>query len=246
MGLASGAEDGLVIIWREGKPSTIWKPVRELSVSGSATAVEFCPHEYGLVLAIASSAGEVIIVTCREVSASPLLPPGEMWHTKSFEAHQGGTTCLSWSPSTSPGTLATGPAASRAAARAPRRIVTGGLDHVVRVWQYDEQGDTWSVQQELEDAEHKGLIRDVYWRPNLGIPTNIIASCTEYGSIAVWQQDMSGCRWECQSCWQVDGDARRLNWTKAGTLLTVSVEESRILFFKEGPGATWAQVFSTS
>eukprot|EP00441_Pelagodinium_beii_P037628 CAMPEP_0197630950 /NCGR_PEP_ID=MMETSP1338-20131121/8281_1 /TAXON_ID=43686 ORGANISM="Pelagodinium beii, Strain RCC1491" /NCGR_SAMPLE_ID=MMETSP1338 /ASSEMBLY_ACC=CAM_ASM_000754 /LENGTH=214 /DNA_ID=CAMNT_0043202305 /DNA_START=89 /DNA_END=730 /DNA_ORIENTATION=+ len=145
--LVSGAADGSVVIWREDKHGQ-WNAVHHFFVKGPATAVSFCPREYGLLMAVSGGdRGEVCIINRKEVTASPLLPSGEQWISKGFMAHDDGIIALSWAPSACPATLAAGPAAARAAARGPRRIVTASTSRSVKVWRCDDKTDTWSEQQ---------------------------------------------------------------------------------------------------
>jgi protein transport protein SEC13 len=238
--LASGSADGQVIIWRE-KPGAPMQRVHDLNVTSAANAVTFGPAEYGLILVVAGNddLGVVTVVTRREIAASPMLPTGEQWQVKAFPAHEGGVVAVSWAPSTSAATLASGPSVGRAANLAPRRFVTGGADGEVCIWQGDEKTDHWTKECSLSDASiPKSIIRDVAWRPNVGIPSSLIATCSEDGTVALWAQDILGRPWRLHCHWKVDGDARRLAWSKAGALLGVSVgEEGTSLYHetKEGP-----------
>uniref|UniRef100_A0A7S4PSW7 Uncharacterized protein n=1 Tax=Alexandrium monilatum TaxID=311494 RepID=A0A7S4PSW7_9DINO len=243
--LASASSDGHIIIWREVKPGD-WQQVYEQHVTGSVSEVAFCPPEYGLVLAVGGldDLGVLTILNRREILASPVQQAGEQWLVKAFPAHDGGVVSLSWAPSTSAATLATGPAVHRAAAHATRRLVTAGADGNISVWHADAKMDGWSRQHELSDERHRGVVRDVAWRPNVGIPSSLVASCMEDGSVATWAQDMEGQAWQLQGCWRVDGDARRLAWSAAGALLAVSVGDGGCSLFREGPGAQWELVSS--
>lgn len=235
--------DSHVIVWREAR-SGDWQAVHRLSNVGVAVAIAFAPPEHGLLLAAATERGEVTMLTRREVSTSPVLPSGEQWLTKAFQAHDCCVTAVSWAPAASPATLAAGPAAARAAPKGPRRLVTGGSDATVRVWRFDEKTDAWTKHQDLPGGHHGGPIRDVAWRPNIGIPSSAIASCAEDGSIVVWTQDMAESDWWPQAVWVADGDARRLSWSKAGTLLAVSVGDSGSALYKEGPTGQWSTLTS--
>mmetsp|Transcript_41425 Transcript_41425/g.119876 ORF Transcript_41425/g.119876 Transcript_41425/m.119876 type:complete len:320 (-) Transcript_41425:58-1017(-) len=241
--LASASSDGQIIIWREVKPGE-WQQVYQHHVTGSVSVVAFCPPEYGLVLAVGGldELGIVNIVSRREILASPVQPAGEQWSTKAFPAHDGGVVGLSWAPSTSAATLATGPAVSRAATHATRRLITAGADGRLCVWHADAKMEAWSKQHELSDEQHSGTVRDVAWRPNVGIPSSLIASCTEDGLVATWSQEMEGQAWQLRGSWRVGGAARRLAWSRAGTLLAVSVGGAGCELFREGPGAQWELV----
>lgn len=239
--IASGDSSGSVIIWRELKPGE-WQVVHSCSVRTSANVVAFGPAEYGLVLVVAAGGGEITWLFRREIRTSPMLPPMDQWSSKTFCAHNGSVVAMSWAPSTSPATLAAGPAAKATAAFGPRRLVTAGTDNKLRTWRFDEQRDTWELVQDLSDGRHTGAVRDVAWRPNLGIPASNVASCTQDGCVGIWVQDVDGQPWRLQSCWNVASDARRLSWSNAGILLAVSAGESRGVLYKEDNVGDWGEV----
>lgn len=241
--LASSSADGMVAIWRETKPGE-WQVVHQADLRGPVPVLAFAPAEHGVVLAVASSNGEVTLLSRREVAASPMLPVGEMWAAKSFFAHTGGVMALSWAPSTSPAILATGPSAQKATSRAARRLVTIGSDETCRTWTHDEKSDSWTEQSRLSSPKLVGSFRDVAWRPNIGIPSSTIATCTE-GTLAIWSQEVDGRDWQLQASWEVassHGDARRLSWSKAGLLLGVSVGDSGMLLYQETAPGSWSLV----
>lgn len=236
--LASGSDDGQVVIWREVRPED-WQVAHQINVTGSANVVAWCPPEYGLSLAVAGGddLGVVTMVSRREGSGGN--SAGDQWQARSFAAHGGGVAALSWSPSTSAATLATGPAVGRAAAVAPCRLVTCGADGAVSVWHTDGKMDSWRKQHDLSAEGFRGQPRDVAWRPNVGLPSSLLAACSDQGSVAIWSQDMDGQPWSLRACWQVDGDARRLAWSRAGMLLSVSVGDDGAAVYREGPDGAW-------
>lgn len=236
--LASGCADGQVIIWREARPGMPMQRVHDLNVTSSANVVAFSPAEYGMLLAIAGGddLGVVTVVTRRELPGG-----GEQWQVKAFPAHEGGVAGLSWAPSSSAAILASGPSVSRAAAVAPRRFVTAGADGAICVWIGEEKTEYWSQECILsDDSLPRDAIRDVAWRPNVGIPSSLIASCTQSGVVAIWVQDILGMPWRLQCHWKVDGDARRLAWSKAGALLAVSVGDAGSFLYQETKEGPWS------
>lgn len=240
--LASGSADGHVIIWREARPGAPMQRVHDLNVTSAANVVAFGPTDYGFLLAVAGGddLGVVTMVTRRETPGS-----GEQWVVLAFPAHDGGVAGLSWAPSNSAAVLASGPSVGCAAAVAPQRFVTGGAAGSVCVWMAEEKSDQWIQECTLsDDMLPSDAIRDVAWRPNVGIPSSFIASCTQGGIVAIWVQDILGMPWHLQCHWKVDGDARRLAWSKAGTLLAVSVGEAESLLYQETREGPWKLVTS--
>lgn len=235
--LVSGAADGSILLWREQQSQ--WSSVHQLTVRGSVVAASFRPAEYGLMLAVAGSESpEIVFLTRKEVVASPVLPAGEQWLSKVLEAHTAGLVGFCWAPAASPATLAAGPAAARAAARAPLRLVSASSDSV-KIWRGDEKSDAWSLQHELVERGSGPAVRDVAWRPNLGIPSSSIAVCFEDGLLQIWWQDMDGQPWNVSTSWNVGEEAFRLAWSTAGSLLAVTGSEQSHLFKEAGAGQ-WA------
>eukprot|EP00929_Paragymnodinium_shiwhaense_P104112 TRINITY_DN68133_c0_g1_i1.p1 TRINITY_DN68133_c0_g1~~TRINITY_DN68133_c0_g1_i1.p1 ORF type:complete len:364 (+),score=59.24 TRINITY_DN68133_c0_g1_i1:58-1092(+) len=250
--LASGASDGHVAVWRDGGAAAGWQLVHEVYVTGAAGALGFSPAvdpsagkdavaQAGILLAIAGAdALGIVTVLLRKEASSPTTGgggSGEQWlQASAFPAHPGGVTCLTWAPFSSPTALASGPAVSRGGRvpLPPRRLATGGLDGVVRIWHGDAKGSSWVKQHELiDDARHRGSVRDVAWKPNDGIPGGCIASCTEEGCVAIWMQEAEGRPWSLRQAWQVVPDARRLAWSEGGIVLSVAVGESGSEVYKE-------------
>lgn len=243
--LASGATDGQVIVWREGKAGEPWRSVHQMNITGSVNALAFCSPDTGLVLAIAGSdCLGVLTLLIRKESAQH---GGEQWQVKSFPAHDGGLLSLSWAPKSSPVMLATGPAVTRAPADAGlRRLATCGADGSVGIWHGESRTDMWSRQHVLTCDEAHGAIRDVAWRPLMGIPSSQLAVSHEDGNISFWAQDVEGQPWELRGRLSAPGDARRLAWSRAGALLAVSVGESEALLYKEDSHGEWQRVASVA
>lgn len=239
--LASGAADGHVILWRESRFQE-WQIAHQMNVTGAATTVSFCPPEYGLALAVAGGddLGVVSVLVWKDGTGGQ----PQQWQVKSFAAHMGGVTALSWAPSTSAATLATGPAVSRGAAHAPCRVATCGADGSVSIWSVEGKMDSFRKQADLRGEGFTGLPRDVAWRPNVGLPCSLVVACTDEGSVGLWVQDMDGQPWELQMCWQVADDARRLAWSRAGMVLAVSIGEDGSALYREGQGGAWELISS--
>jgi len=241
--IASASSDGVIVIWREVKPRE-WQAVHQVDLRGPVPTVAFAPAEHGVVLAVARENGEVVTLSQRMVAASPVLPAGEQWNTKSFFAHNGGIVALSWAPGTTAAILATGPSAARATSKMPKRLVTAGADGVARTWLHDEKTDSWTEQSQLSSPNLTGSLRDIVWRPNIGIPSSFIAACTDAGTVAIWSQEVDGGQWQLQAFWDVGQDARRLAWSKAGLMLGVSVGDAGTLLYREAAPGSWSLVSS--
>eukprot|EP00927_Polykrikos_kofoidii_P072785 TRINITY_DN68881_c0_g1_i1.p1 TRINITY_DN68881_c0_g1~~TRINITY_DN68881_c0_g1_i1.p1 ORF type:complete len:346 (-),score=58.75 TRINITY_DN68881_c0_g1_i1:99-1136(-) len=259
--LASGASDGHVVVWRNDAGDSAvgvgaWPMVHQFNVTGAAAEVAFSPPLEGagqaiLLLAVAGTddLGVVTIIARRETGPGSQQSAGEQWQQVSaFPAHPGGVTALSWMPSSSPVTLATGPAVARANAVVQRRrLATSGADGVVRIWRSElKTPAAWTQEEELLDNGASGAVQDVAWRPNMGIPASLVASCTDDGSVAIWVQDSEGQPWRLQTSWRVNGAARRLAWTRSGMILAVSVGDDGTYMYQERENGQWAEAANLS
>ncbi len=78
---------------------------------------------------------------------------------------------ISWGPATEPAILAENPANPGAAGAAgkfelpPKRIVTGGNDNEVCLWELKDGGDTVKT----TIGGHQDWVRDVAWCSNIGL-----------------------------------------------------------------------------
>jgi len=83
-------------------------------------AIAWAPHEFGAILACASSDGKVSTVSQN--------PDGTWESSKPFAAHSIGCNAVSWAP-------AIAPALGSVPGGAPvKRIATGGCDNLVKIW----------------------------------------------------------------------------------------------------------------
>ncbi|CEL93442.1 unnamed protein product, partial [Vitrella brassicaformis CCMP3155] len=139
----------------------------------SVNGVAWAPCQYGPYLASASSDGKIGILHHS--------PADQQWVRTEFHAHTNGVNAVSWAPS--------GPA-TQGPSLGPMRMVSGGADNQVKLWQYDDRSQKW-VELAGIDAEngHTDVIRDVAWRPNIvGAPSSTIASCSEDKTVIIWTQ----------------------------------------------------------
>eukprot|EP00742_Colponemidia_sp_Colp-10_P001638 GILJ01001757.1.p1 GENE.GILJ01001757.1~~GILJ01001757.1.p1 ORF type:complete len:340 (+),score=22.35 GILJ01001757.1:60-1022(+) len=224
--LASCGYDRKVIIWKEGAQHQ-WSKVYEYSEhESSVNSLAWAPWEYGLILAAASSDGAVSVHTRR---------PDDTWDVKSFHAHAIGCNAISWSPATHPGTL-TNAQLGASSTLPPKRFVTGGCDNNIRIWKCIEAENRWVEEDRLEG--HKDWVRDVAWAPNIGMPSQTIASCSEDRTVVIWTQEAEGSSWMHKTL-PLSAPVWRVSWSITGNILAASCGDNKVYLYKETLEGNW-------
>lgn len=180
--LASCSYDHKVIIWQEGNGKNWTKLFEYTKHEASVNSIAWAPYELGLCLATASADGAISVISYNE-SASK-------WEDVKFEGHQLGCNSVSWAPATAPGSLVS----DDSSANTMKRIVSGGCDHLVKVWMYNPESKEWRMDNVLE--KHKDWVRDVAWAPNVGLSQDIIASCSQDKTVVIWNREEKEDEWK--------------------------------------------------
>jgi protein transport protein SEC13 len=231
--LASASYDKQVIIWRETRQGGEWQALyRDGSHSGSVNALAWSPWELGLNLATASSDGNIGVVSNKG---------GDKWVRRQItNAHEFGVNAVSWAPATSPTTLAS--SGTAVASIGAQRLVSGGCDNLVKIWKLNEQDGEWTEQFRFPDDAHTDWVRDVSWRPNIGIPSNTIATCSEDKTIAIWSQEMEGQPWKLQARLTLPAPVWRVSWSVTGSILAAACGDNTVQLYKETTDNEWVPV----
>jgi len=58
---------------------------------------------------------------------------------------------------------------------------------VLQVWRFNEKTGEWQ-QEGPALTGHSDWVRDVAWAPNLGLPSNTLASAGQEGKVLVWSE----------------------------------------------------------
>jgi protein transport protein SEC13 len=76
----------------------------------------------------------------------------------------------------------------------PKRLVSGGNDNCVVVWEFVDGQEEPRM---TKIGEHSDWVRDVAWSNNIGLLHDTIASCSEDGTARVWRHvaDKEGSQW---------------------------------------------------
>mmetsp|Transcript_28012 Transcript_28012/g.69300 ORF Transcript_28012/g.69300 Transcript_28012/m.69300 type:complete len:300 (-) Transcript_28012:139-1038(-) len=219
--LATCSYDRKVFVWREAAPGQWTKVYEYADHRSSVNAICFAPHEQGLRLACASADGTLSVLTWRGAADNS-------WDEKVVpNAHQIGCNAVSWAP---------------AAADVPSvpRLVSGGCDGVVRVWQVLESGAIEadaSFDKAFAAAPHSGWVRGVAWAPSGGAQ-QIIASCGEDKMVHLWCSQAGG-PWVVKKLPAFECVVWRVSWSVAGCVLATTAADGKTSLWKEQTDTTW-------
>ncbi|KAJ5077511.1 protein sec13 [Anaeramoeba ignava] len=223
--LASCSHDRRVIIWKEiDSENNIWQKEYEyLEHKSSVNSISWSPQEYGLNLACGSSDSMVSILTFS----------GEQWTHKKFKAHQIGCNSVSWAPFNPTGSLIT---SGEDNTTPTLRLVTGGCDHLVKIWVYLQKEKEWKFECNLEG--HENWVRSVSWAPNIGLPFQTIASCSQDKKVIIWSSRSDG-KWEKNILPTFDDIVWSVSWSFTGNVLAVSSGENSVTLWREKNDGNW-------
>jgi protein transport protein SEC13 len=212
--------------------------LHESSVNGLA----FAPPEYGLVLAAASSDGRVSILQHQANN--------QTWTVDYISDCPMGVNAVSWAPV---GSFLDPQAAD---ALGPPRLVTAGCDNQIRFWVGPEEaGGEW--REDTSHAVDRGVghtdwVRDVAWAPCLLPNHNQVASCSEDGTVLMWElvsgddsstTSTTGSTWKATLVHKFDDPVWRVSWSTTGYMLAVSSGDANVTLWKAGvDGTTWVQM----
>lgn len=226
--LASCDYSGKVFLWKlEDKSSSIIK--EHIAHSSSVNCVKWAPHELGPILACASSDGNVSVLEYKNDDSN--------WASTLFEAHAIGCTSLSWSPSIVSGALVTSYGAADEATTV-KRLVTGGCDNLVKIWRFDHP-NKWTEEIVLEG--HSDWVRDVAWAPNIGMPKNMIASCSQDKTVIIWSHNEKTNTW-VKKVIEFPDALWKIEWTLTGDALAISCADNTISVWKENDDNNWEKI----
>ncbi|KAL3910209.1 MAG: hypothetical protein SGILL_007784 [Bacillariaceae sp.] len=241
--LASCSFDGGVLIHRETRPRD-WQVLyagRHLHES-SVNSVCFCPPEFGLMVAAASSDGRVSILAHQ---------PDNSWSTEYIQDNPLGVNAVSWAPTGAyhvEQTLEDTAAVAAATSVDQPRLVTGSCDNRIRFWIKDPSSGQWVEDTSCpvsKDVEHSDWVRDVSWAPAIMPNVNMIASCSEDRSVLIWTQNGANEEWKATLLHTFDAPVWRVSWSVTGHILAVSSGDSDVALWKKGIDGKWYQMEAT-
>jgi len=238
--LASCSYDRRVIVWKEGSPN-VWSKLYEYDKHGSSVnSIAWSPHEFGLVLTCGSSDGTISVHAYKGDDTT--------WTEYTIpQAHAIGVNSVSWAPAISAGSLVSVGGSNTNvhtntvnAPNIPRRFVSGGCDNLVKIWRFVDAENKWTLEETL--THHTDWVRDVSWAPNIGLPLNTIASCSQDGTVVIWTQDnstSSSSSWSKKVLPKFADVVWRVSWSTTGNILAVSGGDNKVTLWKEGLDSEW-------
>jgi len=229
--LASCSYDRKVCIWKETS-NNVWTKIYEYDKhESSVNSIAWAPHELGLCLACASSDGSISVLSHKGDST---------WDAQKIpQAHAIGVNAVSWAPPSSHSAFinSTSPNAPPV-----KRFVSGGCDNVLKIWRFSDTENTWKLEETFEF--HTDWVRDVAWAPNIGLPSSTIASCSQDGTVVIWNQDVPSSPWSKKVLPKFPDVVWRVSWSITGNILAVSGGDNKVTLWKEAPDTEWKCISS--
>jgi len=225
--LASCSYDGKVIIYRES-PANNWTQIYvHAKHDSSVNSISWAPYEFGFpMLACASSDGTVSII----------FHQANGWEVYA-EIKDGALGCNSvcWAPFD--------PAQNPPV----KQLVTGSCDNTVKLHRETEPRHF----ERSILAKHTDWVRDVAWAPSSGLPSQIIASCSESKVVQIHEQDSDAKGWD--QGWVTkslkpepfSAPLWRVSWSVTGHVLAVSSGDHEVTLWKQTLDKNWINLDSS-
>ena len=241
--LASCSYDGKIFVWRETSTGTgsanqrqaSWEKIKEHTLhSASVNSISWAPHEYGPILACASSDGKVSVLTFKDDGT---------WDAPLFVAHSIGCNAVSWAPPYLPTSLSS-PNGAQQAALEPQKFATGGCDGLVKIWMLNPSTQIWELSETLEGG-HTDWVRDVAYSPSIGLARTYLASAGQDRVVNVWTQDGAKGTWKQHTLdpsgngGKFNGPIWRVSWSIGGNVLAVTAGDGKVTLWKENLKGCW-------
>jgi protein transport protein SEC13 len=229
--LASCSFDGSVLIHRESRPRE-WgvlyaaRGLHESSVNGIA----FAPHEFGLMLASASSDGKVAVLSHQ---------PDNNWAVDYIRDNALGVNAVSWAP------YGAYYEPSNSGHVESPRLVSGGCDNRIHFYVKSETTGQWEEDSAAplgKDVSHSDWVRDVAWAPPVLPNVNVVASCSEDKTVLIWTQNTKDSEWKPTLLNKFDDPVWRVSWSVTGHMLAVSSGDSDVTLWKAGLDGKWSKM----
>lgn len=194
--LATCGFDKKAIIWREINNS-YEKVFEYIEHKNSISCISFGNDRQNLIFACGSSDGTISFHQYINTT----------FYSNKLEAHDFGVNSLSFNFNN------------------PLRLVSCGIDSLIKIWTLNED-NTWKEDQ-LENNDE--IAKDVAFRPKWS--NDSFASCSEEGIVSYWEHKED--KWERRDLKQVSTSLSKLSWNDNGTILAVISSDGSQLVINE-------------
>lgn len=232
--LASCSYDKSVIVYKELEANKYGKIYINTEHKGSINSIEWAPYDFGLHLGCASSDGYISIVSYnlnKENSTEGC------WHRYYTKAHLNGVSCISWEKKSN-AFVDENNLNDTSEQINSFKLVSGGFDHQVIVWLFDNNSKEFHKLFQMRDEPHKTAVKDVAWKPNAGSLINIIASCSDQ-QVILWEEDVNTNVWINKQVIYFQHKIDKITWSPNGTILAVSCDNENVFLYKENEEGVW-------
>ncbi len=142
---------------------------------------------------------------------------------------------MTWAPAAAPASLVH----STGLSSPQRRLASAGSDKLVKIWVFSDSTG-WTEEHTLRG--HNDWVRDVSWAPSIGLPGQILASCSQDATVIIWTQEDPGSAWASKILPKFGDVVWRVSWSVTGNILAVASGDSKVSLWKEAVDGEWKQV----
>ena len=96
--------------------------------------------------------------------------------------------------------------------------------------------------EEFALKQHTGWVRDVAWRPSITTKTNVLASCSQDGTVVIWTQEKAGEEWTSTLLNKFSSPVWRVSWSITGHILGVANGDNETSLWKYSLEKKWEEI----
>lgn len=228
--------DGRINIYKEvqtGKFDIIYTSIKPET---SVNSISFAPHQCGLVLCAGRSDGTISVYARRDDS---------QWDEWTWLAHHTGVNAVSYASQPIYNAQQSTQQPVHRSLKSDCKFVSGGCDNKLRIWKFDFTTNQWNDSTQFNtEQHHTDWIRDVQWSPSMGIPSNLIASCSDDKSVCIWYEDTATQIWSKVKTITFNDKVWKLSWSVMGNILAVAQSDNIVTLWKENSTGEWINISS--
>jgi len=118
-------------------------------------------------------------------------------------------------------------------------LASGGGDNLVKIWNFTN--DELLFQREFKD--HTDWVRDVSWSPSVGLPYEILATCSQDKTVHIYKKTKDS--FDQVEKLSFSSTVWRLSWSITGNVLAVSTADNLVSLYKESLEGKWTKISTT-